>query len=481
MIFRTSQRRGALGHALTRGALGACAAALAFTPPLSAYAQADSDQVSIIRDAEVEEILHADADPIFIAAGLDPKAVQIHVVGNKELNAFASGGQQIFLFTGLIMETETPNQLQGVIAHETGHVAGGHLARMDTGNKNAIRTFLLTVGLGVAAAMAGAPDLGGGLIGSSGYFATLNILGYTRVQEAQADQAAVTYLEKANLSGRGMVDFFNNFRYEEVFSGAARYPYFQSHPLSSERIEALRVRVEKLPHVAAVDSPEAIAKHKLMVAKLKAFINFPQQTLQEYKESDTSFPARYARAIAYYKATDVTRSLNAIDALLKEQPNDPYLWELRGQVLFESGKAAEAEPAHRKALELKPDQPLLQFNLGQALLAQNTPAKTDEAVALLRKCVGAEHDNALAWRLLAQGYDATNQPGMARLATAEMNFALGSSTQARIFGMRAREALPKDSPEWRRATDIVLVSDPSKADLAKLAEEGSTNPVSKPR
>jgi predicted Zn-dependent protease len=467
-------------RALSRWAAGACALMIAATPPLSAYAQS-GDQVSLIRDAEVEDILRQDADPIFVAAGLDPNAVKIHIVGDKELNAFAAGGQQIFLNTGMIIETENPGQLRGVIAHETGHVAGGHLARMDIGGANAMKTFLLTIGLGVLAAVAGAPELGGGLVYSSGYFATLDMLGYTRVQEAQADQAAATYLEKAGLSGKGLVEFFNNFRYEEVFSGARKFPYFRSHPLSSERIEALRARVEKLPHYGVADTPEAIAKHQIMVAKLKGFTNYPSVTLAEFKASDTSFPARYARAIAYFKSSDPNRALEAIEALLKDYPDNAYLWELKGQVLFESGRTAEAVPAHRRSVELKPDQPLLKLNLGQALLAQNDETMTDEALADLRDVAAAEPDNAFAWRLMAQAYDRKGDAGMARLATAEQNFALGQEDQARIFGMRAREALPKTSPEWRRATDIVLVSKPTKDDLKKLAEEGSTNPQVKKR
>jgi predicted Zn-dependent protease len=481
MSLRASRKPAAVAGRRFARAIGAvCAMALTVLPPVTAYAQS-GEQISLIRDAEVEDILHQESDPIFAAAGLEPSAVKIHLVGDKSLNAFAAGGQQIFLNTGMIIEAENPGQLRGVIAHETGHVAGAHLARMDVGGDNAMKTFLLTIGLGVLAAVAGAPELGGGLVYSSGYFATLDMLGYTRIQEAQADQAAATYLDKAGLSGKGLVDFFNNFRYEEVFSGARKYPYFRSHPLSSDRIEALRVRVEKMPNYDKADTPEAVERHKVMVAKLKGFVNYPSVTLAEYRESDTSFPARYARAIAYYKASDPNKSLTAIDALIKDHPDNPYLWELKGQVLFESGRTAESVPAHRRAVELKPEQPLLRLNYAQSLISQNDAAMTDEALLQLRAVVNAEPDNAFGWRLMAQAYDAKGDAGLARLATAEQNFALGQQDMARVFGMRAREALDKTTPEWRRATDIVLVSQPTKEDLKKLAEEGSTNPVVKKR
>jgi predicted Zn-dependent protease len=424
--------------------------------------------VSIIRDTEVEEILHADADPIFVAAGLDPKNVQIHIVADTDMNAFSTAGQQVFLNTGLIMQTTTPNELTGVIAHETGHIAGGHIARSGEMTRQAMAPMLLGVGLGILAAIAGAPDAALGLVFSSTYFADISVLTYSREQESRADQAAVTYLEKAGVSGQGLVDFFNNFRYEEVFSEDKRFPYFRDHPLSDERIETLAARVALQPHVKVTDSPGALARHALMKAKLEGFLYKPAQTLIDYPETDSSFPARYARAIAYYKETETETALKAIDALITERPTDPYLWELRGQVLFEAGRPKDAEPAHRKSVELKPDAPLLLVNLGQTLLAENDPARRDEAIADVRHSLQLEPDDALAWRLLSEAYDSKGEDGMARLAAAEQNFYLGQSRDARIFAMRARDLLKKDSPEWRRATDIALASKPSPEEIKAL-------------
>ena len=467
--------------------IGAVASAAALAgglaaPVGAAWAQEGGGDapLSLIRDTEIEAILHQDADPVFRAAGLDPKSVQIHIVGDADMNAFVAGGQNLFINTGLIARTKCPNQLIGVIAHETGHMAGGHLARSDQGEKQALATFLLTMGLAALAAAAGSPDAAGALIYSSDYFATLTILSYTRTQEASADQAAITYLERAHISAKGLVDFFDNFRYEEVFSGAKRYPFFQSHPLTSERIEALRIRASQQPSYDQVDTPQAQAQHDIMVAKLKAFVNAPQQTFVDFPESDTSFPARYARAIAYYRDLQTDKAVALTDGLLKDQPNNPYLWELKGQILFEFGHAKEAEPAHRRSVELMPDAPLLHMNLGQTLLAENDPTKLDEAIAQIRRSLDAEPDNPYGWLLLSQAYDGKGQPGLARLAAAEEEFNLGQAVQARIFAMRARRQLPKNSPEWRRATDIVLVSKPTRDDLQTLASEGSVDaPVKK--
>jgi predicted Zn-dependent protease len=432
----------------------------------------DDDQETLIRDTEVEEILHLEADPIYIAAGLDPKTVKIVIVGTREINAETGAGPVMLINTALIEEAKTPNQLIGVIAHETGHAAGGHIARSDEGMKAPLRTFLLTMGLGILAAAAGAPDAGAALMANANYFATLDYLGYSREQESRADQAAATYLEKAGQSGRGLVEFFDKFRYEEVFDHAHQYPFFQSHPLSSDRIEALRVRVEKLPHYNAVDPPELIAKHEIMLAKLRAFMDPPYQTLVQYPEKDNSFVARYARAIAYHKEEEPERALKVIDTLIEEQPNNPYVWELKGQVLFESGKIKESEAPYRKSVELMPNAPLLRINLGQTLIAEEDKAKLDDAITQLKRAVDYENDNAFAWQMMARAYDAKGDPGMARLATAEQEYALGQLKDARVFAMRARAMLPRDTPQWRRATDIVLVSQPTSDDLQSLARGG---------
>jgi predicted Zn-dependent protease len=444
--------------------------AMVAAPMSAAFAQS-SPAISIIRDTEIEEILHQDADPIFAAAGLEPKHVQIHLIGDSELNAFSSSGLNLFLNSGLILRTETPGQLIGVIAHETGHIAGGHVARSGAMTHAALGPLLLGVGLGILAAAAGSPDGAAALIYSSGYFAEVSALGYSREQESRADQAAATYLEAAGLSGRGLVDFFNNYRYQEVFDDERKFPYFRDHPLTDDRIEALAARVEHQAHYNVADTPAAIARHALMKAKLEAFLDGPAQTLNDYPTSDTSFPARYARAIALYRETDTDKALKAIDALITEQPNNPYLWELKGQVLFEAGRPKEAEPAHRRSVELKPDAPLLRINLGQTLIALNDKARLPEAIVQIRQAMSAEPDNALGWRLLAQAYDSQGHDGMARLATAEQNFYLGQEADARVFALRARELLRKDSPEWRRATDIVLASKPTPTDLKAMAAQ----------
>lgn len=438
------------------------------TPALPTRAQ---EGVSQIRDTEIEDILHRDAEPILRAAGIDPKTVEIVLVGSKDLNAFAAPRVMGFN-TGLILESHNPNELQGVIAHEVGHLAAGHSVRSGDMNKAGMRPFLLTMGLGVLAALAGSPEAAAGLVGSAGYFGTLGALGYSREQEARADQAGATLLDKAGLSGKGLAEFFDNFRYQEVFDEARRYGYFRSHPISSDRIESLRTKVAKQPNFEKADSAESIAEHAVMKAKLDGFIN-PQMAIVKYDEKATDYPSRYARAIAYYQLKDPDRALKLIDALLLEQPNNPYLWELKGQILFEFARTKEAEAPQRRSVELRPDAPLLRINLGQTLIAQEDKAKVKEGIEELRRATRNEEDNPVAWRLLAEGYATLGEDGMARLATAEANFYIGDLQMAKVFAMRARDKLDRGSPSWRRATDIVLAAAPTRDDLKELAREGS--------
>ena len=447
------------------------AASLAAGLLTSAWPVSAQDGASLIRDTEIEEILHRDAEPILRAAGIDPKTVNIALIGSKDLNAFAAPRVMGFN-TGLIIESKNPNELQGVIAHEVGHLAAGHSVRSGEGNKAGMKPFLLTMGLGVLAALAGSPEAAAGLVGSAGYFGTIGYLGYNREQESRADQAGATLLDKAGLSGNGLAEFFDNFRYQEVFDEARRYGYFRSHPISSDRIEALRIRVAKQPNFGKVDSPEALAEHAIMKAKLDGFIN-PQLTIGKYDEKATDYPSRYARAIAYYQLKEPDRALKLIDALLVEQPNNPYLWELKGQILFEFARTKEAEAPQRRSVALKPDAPLLRINLGQTLIAQDDHAKVKEGIEELRRALRNEEDNAVAWRLLAEGYDTLGEDGMARLATAEYNFYVGDLPMAKVFAMRAREKLDRGTPQWRRATDIVLAAEPTRDDLKELAREGS--------
>ena len=434
--------------ALATAAVAGLAAAL----PPSAEAQT-------IRDTEIEEILGEYTDPILRAAGLSPSAVDLYVVNNKELNAFVTRGQNIFLHTGLIMEAETPNQLKGVIAHEAAHIADGRLARSDYQNRSAYGAMLLAAGAGIAAMLAGEGGAGAAILGGSTQFGAIEVLKHTRVGESVADQLGARYLEQTGQSGQGLIEFFEKFRYQEMLSNSRRYPYFRSHPLSSDRIDQLRERVAESPHRDAVDPAEDVESLAMMQAKLLGFLYSPQRVFTEYPLSDTRKEARYARSVAYFLAGQLDLGLAEVDALIAAEPDNPYFHELKAQFLYESGRGPESIAPIREAIRLKPDAPLFKLALAQALLERDQGEDAREAAEVLQQVVVSERDNASAWYWLGQAHAKQGNEAMAEYATAEQMFAIGLYEQAQSFAERARADMPRNTPAWRRAGDIVAVAE----------------------
>jgi predicted Zn-dependent protease len=346
----------------------------------------------------------------------------------------------------------------GVIAHETGHIAGGHLVRSREAMNQSLGPALISIGLGVLAMAAGAPQAGSVLIAGSQGFAMGNFVRFTQVQESAADQAGAEFLETSGQSGRGLISFFNRTIRPYEFMTRRAPAWVQTHPFSSDRVESLRVRVEAASHHDATDTPDNLQRFAYMQAKLIGFIKSQGQTLARYPTSDTSAPARYARAVAYYRAAQLPDARREMDSLLAEQPNNPYFLELMGQILFDNGHAAEAITYHRRSLAAAPTQPLLDINLARALNQGGGRQGADEAVGLLQHALAREPDNAFAWRELAQSREAQGQEGLAELASAEQNFAIGDFATALNFAERARQTLPHNTVDYQRANDIVVAA-----------------------
>jgi len=436
----------------------------AMTAVMLALTAASGHAQGLIRDTEIEEMLRDFADPLIVAAGLNTKSVDVYIVNDPTLNAFVTRGQKVFFHTGIITEFDSPNQLKGVMAHEVGHIAGGHLARSGDVGRSAYGTMLVAGALGLAAMLAGEGGAGAAILGSSTQFATLDYLRYTRINESSADQAGAQYLERTGQSGEGLIEFFEKFRYQEVMSQQNRFPYFRSHPLSSDRIDSLREVVAESPAFEAEDSAED--KHRLLIAqaKLNGFIDPPQTTFINYPEEDQSEAARLARSVAHYRAADLVNALRNIDSLLKEFPDNPYYHELKGQIYFESGRAEKALPSLREALRLKPGAPLLEMALGQALIATN-PVLTDERKArleegenLLKSTLRTEPENGFAWYLLSETYGKQKRDSYAKYAVAEQAYVAGNMLRAQEFANRAMEGLSRDTAQYRRANDIATIA-----------------------
>lgn len=440
----------------------------AFLPVMNASAQ------SLLRDTEIEETLEEFTVPILRAAGLSPRSVDLYIVNDNSLNAFVTRGQNIFLHSGLILEAQNPNELKGVIAHEAGHIVGGHIVRSDYGNRSAYGSMLIAAGLGIAAILAGEGGAGALILGGSTQFGTLEVLAYSRINESSADQYAMNFMEATGQSGQGLIAFFEKFRAQEVLSQARRYPYFRSHPLSSNRIDALRERVEESPYTDVLDSPDDQHDHEMMKAKLRGFLEGPQIVFSRYPLSDQSQYARYARSVAYFRSADLRAAIKEIDSLINEEPENPYFHELKAQILYESGQREDALPSARRALELKPDAPLLKIALAQSLLETRETVQVQEAVDLIKSALQYERDNSYGWYLLSTAYGQQGNDALAKYASAERFYAIGDIQRARSFAKRAQEDLARDQPQWRRASDIIVVAD------AQLANTRSRSRGPKP-
>lgn len=414
----------------------------------------------LIRDTEIEHTLRDWTDPILEVAGLQPADVDLYIINDPSLNAFVAGGQNIHLHTGLLIAAETPNQIKGVIGHETCHIACGHTVTRSQAASVSSRPALISIGLGVLAIAAGAGDAGAALIASSQQFAALNFFRHTRAEEAAADAAAVAYLAELGISPAGLVEFFENYRYQEVLSESRRFPYFRAHPLASDRIRTTRQLAEETGLMDVAPAPQVQYEFEMMQAKLIGFLQPPAQVYRKYPPGDDSKPARYARAIAAMQAADITTAVREIDALIEIDPDNPYFYELKGQILFESGRPAESVEPHRRANELMPGQALLLINLGRSLIARDEEGDLEAGEEALRDALIAEPDNAFAWHQLAIALEKRGSRAEAQLATAESAYHIGDLARANAFAGRARQDLTVNTPLYRRASDILAITDP---------------------
>jgi predicted Zn-dependent protease len=447
----------------------ACAVALA-SVPLPARAQ--SGGLPLIRDAEIEQVLRDYSTPILKAAGLGQRNIRVVIINDRSFNAFVIDAKRIFVNAGALMDAETPNQIIGVMAHETGHITGGHLSKLRSELANAQTAAILAMILGVGAMAAAATSKSGavggnpavGMIGAQGVIQR-SLLAYQRAQEEQADRAGVGFLKATSQSPKGMYETFKRFADQMLFSAGRADPYLQSHPMPTERLAALAEIAKNDPNWNKKDPPELQARHDLMRAKLFGFMERPDTLLRRYPPSDTSLPARYARAVSTYRHADLRTALGQMDALIAAQPGNPYFHELKGQALVEAGRAQEAIPILRHAISLAPDPTLMRVLLGQALVSTNNAALQDEAVATLRHALATDPDLPDAYDQLAMAYGRKNNIADADLASAEAALARGQLPVARQLASRAKARFPVGSPSWVKADDIASVKPPPKPHL----------------
>lgn len=414
---------------------------------------------SILRDAETEALLNEMAAPLVEAAGLAPGNVDIVLINDPSINAFVAGGQAVYIHSGLINAADTANEVQGVIAHELGHITGGHIVRFDEGMSAASNISILSLLLGVGAALAGAGEAAIGVMQAGQRAALGKFLAFSRVQEASADAAGAEYLSLAGISGRGSLTFFGKLQNLEFRYGRSQdddQAFTRTHPLSGDRIARLTEVYTADPAWNAPDDAALQARFERVKAKLFGYISPPERVLSTYPASDTSLPARYARAYAYHKSALIDKALGEADTLLAMDPDDPYFLELKGQVLLESGRPYDALPFLRNATELSGHQPLIASMFGHALIATEDKEQFDEAERVLKAAVARDRLNPFAWYQLGVVYAARGDMARARLASAEQQVMRRNYPEALRSAQAAEAGLEPGTPDWIRAQDISL-------------------------
>jgi len=414
----------------------------------------------ILRDAETETFLSEISAPLIQAAGLSPHNVQILLINDSTINAFVAGGQIVWIHSGLITSADNVNQLQGVIAHELGHIEGGHIIRFSEGIKAATGITLLSMVLGVAALAAGGAEAGMGIMAAGQQAAMGKFLAFSRTQESSADLAGARYLHEAGISGKGSLDFFKKLQNQEYRLAIPQEDsYARTHPLSGERIAVLREVYEPDP-AWNTKTPAALeAKFQRIKAKLSGFVADPTQTMRTYPASDQTIPAHYARAYAWHKSAYPQKALDEVQALVAADAHDPYFLELKGQVLLESGRPDDAIPPLREAVRLTNSQPLIATLLGHALIATEKQSYFPEAEQVLRAAVAKDRENPFAWYQLGVVYERRGDMARAALATAERYSIQGKHGLAVRSAKAAMQGIEKDSTDYLRAQDIAMASE----------------------
>lgn len=426
---------------------------------LMALIPPSANAISLIRDAEIENTLRAYGDPIFRTAGLDPKAVHIFIVDDTTINAYVAGGQNMFINTGLILKTDSPDMLIGVMAHETGHMAGGHLAQGTEKLKNAQLGTIVAAVLGAAMAVGGSGDAGMAVMTAGQQVALRNYLSFSRSNENAADQAALEYLDALHISAAGLLHLMEILRQNENRSFGTPDPYTRTHPLTIDRITNIR------DHVMRSSIPEDSIpagfkeRHARMIAKLYGFENPPEDTLMTYPVTDSSIPARYARAIAYYRMPDLPKALTELNGLIKLKPRDPFFKELLGQIMFENGHLTEAVQAYSQAAALLPDSPLILTDYGKVLIDTDSKSNIEKAIPILEHANIMDNSDPGTWHYLATAYAKMNNPGRSYLASAE-EASLEDNTKEVIRNVdQALKNLGPDTPARLRANDLKMYAE----------------------
>lgn len=401
---------------------------------------AEAQSLRLISDDEAEQLLAHIIKPLFIVAGIPFNLNDIYIVEDNSLNAFVADGNNMFIHTGTILAADSPNEISGVLAHETGHIQGGHILRQKLKAQSLQQVSLASAILAGAAAVAsGRTDVAvAAMLGGQSSILT-NFTRYRTEEERSADEAAINLLEKTKQSPRGMLTFMKRIANQYQLQGVEEIPYFRTHPVTRERITFFEEAVKKSSIAQDDKLQEEFDRVK---AKLYAYLMPPQQTLRKYPAANKSFAAKYARTIAYFKQLQLAKADAELNALLQIEPNNPNLHELKGQMYLETGKIKQAKTEYAKALDLRPHSAALQTSYAQAILEDEpTAAEVNKAISLLNNAQ-INRSSGFAWLLLARAYGLQGNIAAANYAAAEYSFATGAAAVAREQIKQAKKANP---------------------------------------
>jgi len=411
--------------------------------------------ISLIRDAEIENTIRAYAKPLLQAAGLEPSSIRIHIVNDNTLNAFVAGGQQIFINTGLIIKSNQAGQILGVLAHEIGHISGGHLIKATQARKDISAASLLGILLGGAAIIAGRPDAGSAAIQLGTNIGIKNYLSFSRTQESAADQAGLRFLDRTQQSATGFLEFMEVLQDQELLSARNQDPYVRTHPLSRDRIDSIRHHLENSRFAKKSVSVADQISHARIKAKLIGFTQSLPRTLQAYPEKNETLDGLYARSIAYYRRPNIPKAIALINKLIAKMPKDPYFHELKGQIYFENGKIDLALPSYQMSVDLLPESALLKAQLAHAQIEKSTPQMLSKAIENLHYSVAKDPRRPFVWRQLGIAYGRLGKMGESSHALAEEAILQGRFREAVRIAERAKKQLKRGSPDWLRSEDII--------------------------
>ena len=406
-----------------------------------------SQNLNIVRDAEIENFFHDLSFPIVESSTIKGTKINFYLDKQNYINAFVTSGPKIFITTELLIKTNSVDQIAGVIAHEIGHITGGHLSKRYNAYEDSMFTTMISSILAVGAIAAGSPSAGSAILMGGEHIRNQQILSFSRNQESYADQTAIKLLKKSNYSVKGLYELFEILERKERFSKIN--PYNQTHPLSIER---KRVIEDHIDYKENIESNYLLNERlKLIKAKLIGYTTKKERFNIYYPVDRNSLESWYARSIHYYLNGDIDKALIFIDKCINQKKENPYFYELKGQILYENGRSLLAINSYKEAIKYKNDEKHFYLAISKAIYTQKDIRLYDEGISFLKKYINEEDFPIEAWHYLGLYYGKMGKYVLSSLALAEKFLLLNDIKNAKLQLQKAKK---KDIPNGKYISKI---------------------------